>query len=145
MISRQPTDEEKHKHRTFLRDREKHVSIDDLRKNREQGKADAMENVNSNNLDVVIRIVRRHNACMEAYLDAKLNTLKKICEDRGHVIATNSLDWTEWYAGGAVCIVCGKDFGWYCTENPDPKKPYCEYDREHGECCIHCGLPEERK
>lgn len=41
------------------------------------------------------------------------------------------------------CAICGKDLGWHCPVNP---KQYCEYDYEkHGENCIHCHIPEERK
>lgn len=39
------------------------------------------------------------------------------------------------------CAVCGVGFGWFCPSNP---KQYCEYG-EHGEDCIHCGQPSERK
>lgn len=51
----------------------------------------------------------------------------------------------KWSSCGAICVICEKDFGWFCSKNPDPKKPYCEYDRTHGESCIHCGMPSERK
>ncbi len=41
------------------------------------------------------------------------------------------------------CAVCGKDLGWHCPVNP---KGYCEYDwKKHGENCIHCHIPKERK
>jgi hypothetical protein len=50
--------------------------------------------------------------------------------------------------GVVHCAICGKDFGWWCPDNPDRKKPYCEYDDEKDHIhddCIHCGAPEERK
>lgn len=40
------------------------------------------------------------------------------------------------------CVICGKRFGWFCPKSPDK---YCHYDREHGESCIYCGQPGERK
>ncbi len=42
----------------------------------------------------------------------------------------------------AECLVCRNSFGWFC---PDSVDGICEYDMEHGEWCIHCGDPEERK
>ena len=42
---------------------------------------------------------------------------------------------------GAVCGKCKKDFGWFCQISP---KHFCEYG-DDGECCIHCGAPEERQ
>ena len=40
----------------------------------------------------------------------------------------------------AKCVACNEDLGWYCQESP---KRYCEYFG--GECCVHCGDPEERQ
>ena len=43
----------------------------------------------------------------------------------------------------AVCDTCGRDFGWFCPKSSDNA---CEYNWEtHGEDCIYCGQPEERK
>lgn len=39
------------------------------------------------------------------------------------------------------CAVCNLNLGWWCPETKGP----CEYDDEHGENCIHCGEPDERK
>lgn len=44
--------------------------------------------------------------------------------------------------GSALCQHCQKRLGWWCYISP---KNYCEYDDKHGENCIHCGEPEERK
>jgi hypothetical protein len=40
------------------------------------------------------------------------------------------------------CKHCGTSGGWHCPQSPDGQ---CHYDERHGECCIHCGEPEERK
>lgn len=46
------------------------------------------------------------------------------------------------------CSDCGfKTKGWFCKYSPTNECDY--YDKENDEydedCCIHCGLPEERK
>jgi hypothetical protein len=43
---------------------------------------------------------------------------------------------------GAKCLVCGKNFGWWCPNSPTH---YCEYDDEFNESCKYCEEPEERK
>lgn len=44
------------------------------------------------------------------------------------------------------CAGCGKPLGWYCPNNPNRGIPVCEYNWDtHGENCVHCGAPEERK
>ena len=48
----------------------------------------------------------------------------------------------KWFSKGAVCLNCGKDFGWRCKES---FKGYCEYQPELGEICMWCGQLEERK
>ncbi len=146
MIDRDPTPEEVYKNRLYLERQEKRSAPSkEIEENEERGRTDALQNFNTKNLYLVISIVERHNTLLQAYQDAKLDRLKEICAERGHNIAPTDIDWDKWSAGSAVCIDCGKDFGWYCPKNPDPKKPYCEYDEKHGESCIHCGLPEERK
>jgi hypothetical protein len=49
--------------------------------------------------------------------------------------------WRE-ETGIVRCSICNKDFGWWCPESLDH---YCHYDDEHGEYCIYCGVPDERK
>ena len=50
----------------------------------------------------------------------------------------------KWFSSGAICIICGDTAsGWYCHISPTKQ---CQYHPEsHGESCIHCGQPEERK
>lgn len=59
-----------------------------------------------------------------------------------HVIIPSDPKWID--ASSRTCSDCGESWGdWYC-----PKKPpahACEYTRESGEWCIHCGDPDERK
>jgi len=70
--------------------------------------------------------------------EVKVN-LEVLCEKQGHDIYE-----TDW--GAAVCKKCNKHFGWWCPDRPDKSKPWCEYNWEtHGEDCIYCGQPEERK
>lgn len=61
----------------------------------------------------------------EAYL-----ALKRQCQD--HIFIQDG--------DSAVCAICAEDGGWWC---PDSDIHVCTY--EHGEYCIHCGAPEERK
>lgn len=65
--------------------------------------------------------------------EMKLMTLIYSCD---HETVNNS-------HGSAECDICGEDLGWYCEKNP---MKTCEYNWEtHGEDCIHCGNPNERK
>jgi hypothetical protein len=42
-----------------------------------------------------------------------------------------------------ICADCGDPTGsWYCPKNAPSHR--CEYTRESGEWCIHCGDPSER-
>jgi len=42
-----------------------------------------------------------------------------------------------------ICEACGQVWSdWYCQDNAPSFR--CEYTRETGECCIHCGNPSER-
>jgi len=41
----------------------------------------------------------------------------------------------------AVCIICGKNFGWWCPKSPDH---FCHYSESY-DSCDFCGEPEERK
>ena len=46
------------------------------------------------------------------------------------------------YGLSAICNVCDRDFGWYCTTSPLHKS--CVYTVSF-DCCDYCGQPEERK
>lgn len=71
----------------------------------------------------------------------------------------------EWMSVGSYCQGCGQSFGWRCKESPDG---VCHYFSEDGmvelingnkvsvpanhdadyetdDCCIFCGMPDERK
>jgi len=145
MTRREPTKHEVHKHKLYLKSRGKYKShVEVWNKAHEAGEADGLQHKDSNNLGTVIEIISRHNQNMITYLNAKLATLKRICKERGHNIAPTQLDWDKWHAGSAVCLDCGEHLGWYCPENPDPKKPYCEYGKaDYG--CDHCNMPQERE
>lgn len=70
--------------------------------------------------------------------------------------------------GGAYCLICGYDFGWWCPASPDsvchyhsdengkvelitgesvdfPKDEYYDPEYESSDCCLFCGDPDERK
>jgi hypothetical protein len=54
-----------------------------------------------------------------------------------------------WSFGGAYCLICNEDFGWYCPTSPtkhcdytQPEDSYHEYDEDD---CRYCHLPDERK
>ena len=68
----------------------------------------------------------------------KVLNLEALCQKNGHAVVSRS-------SGGAFCLVCGVSLGWYCPKSPTK---VCNYDYEKdplGDCCIYCGLPEERK
>lgn len=65
------------------------------------------------------RIVQTHEDWIKSYPKADPNDASMFCQD------------------------CDTGFGWFC---PDSPQGYCVYDWEkHGENCIYCGNPEERK
>ena len=71
----------------------------------------------------------------------------------------------EWGTGSAKCVICGSDFGWYCSKSPDHICYYFTNDRgkvqlkngtevdveehdkeyESDDDCLFCHLPDERK
>ena len=67
-------------------------------------------------------------------------------EQEGHAIGSRDPDIeeklkiNEFASTGAYCIVCGKDFGWWCPKSPDN---HCHY--YDGDECNYCGMPLERK
>jgi len=68
---------------------------------------------------------------------SKLNAEEsRIIGECQHDIVKNAV------CGSATCSICGVGLGWYCEESPDK---HCHYDNKHGEECIYCGAPEERK
>lgn len=70
---------------------------------------------------------------LENDINKNIKSLRKKCKHE-------KLDIT-WY-GTATCKICGEEFDWYCPTSPTLE---CEYDNDHGEDCIYCGQPEERK
>lgn len=95
---------------------------------------------------------------------AALQKLKDECPHLLRDLTTKELA-DEWMSVGASCIGCGTDFGWRCKESPDS---VCHYYSEDGQielingtmvpipadhdpdfeindCCIFCGMPDERK
>lgn len=78
-------------------------------------------------------------AAQESYLEAE-RLLKSLQDSCQHRIVPDDPEWLD--ASGRICAECGyKFFDWYCPDNPPTHA--CEYT--HGEYCIHCGDPEERK
>lgn len=68
-----------------------------------------------------------------------VHELCRICEEHGHKIVPRDLDIDEqltqnrFASTGAYCVVCGKEFGWWCPKSPDY---YCQYT---GQKCDVCG------
>ena len=60
------------------------------------------------------------------------------------VVQTDEEAKAKGFSGSSTvyCQICDEDFGWACAKGP---KGYCEYDDKHGEDCIYCGQPSERK
>lgn len=46
-----------------------------------------------------------------------------------------------WASTGAICAICGKNFGWWCPKSPDH---LCHYSKSEDDC-DYCHMPDERK
>lgn len=75
----------------------------------------------------------------ENELRNELKKLKKECQHPKENLKINN-----W--GTAECLICGKNFHWYCPTSPTLE---CDYEQEDGDYdedhCRYCGQPEERK
>lgn len=97
-------------------------------------------------------------------VSAELANLKEQCTHEMRPLTKKELD-DKWMSVDALCVVCGKSFGWRCKVSPDGVCHYFsedgkvelidgtfvdipidhdpEYETDDG--CIFCGHPDERK
>lgn len=80
-------------------------------------------------------------------VENRIYILRGECRECGHVIIPRNpnieeeLKTDKWASTGAICLVCGKNFGWWCPKSPDHVCHYSETE-DH---CDYCGMSDERK
>jgi hypothetical protein len=94
----------------------------------------------------------------------ELEKLLAECEHTLNILKPKDLD-DEWMSVGAHCTTCGASFGWRCKQSPDgvchyysedgqielingnkiPVTPDHDSEYETDDCCLFCGMPDERK
>lgn len=74
-------------------------------------------------------------------VNVALDLVNKLRDTCRHHIVPDDPKWPD--ASDGICSDCGYKTGsWYCPDNAPSH--VCEYTRDSGEWCIHCGYPYER-
>lgn len=107
-------------------------------------------------------LIKYHEDARNSHAES-INRLKKTCPHHFHPL-TNEEILDEWMSVPAYCTVCSTNFGWRCKCSPDGICHYMDDDEEEVilidgrivkvaekvencsiDCCVYCGMPDERK
>lgn len=78
-------------------------------------------------------------------LEAEASRRRSSCTHKVLTIPGDYYAKDKWRSDRATCQHCGEYLGWYCPESKNHQCLYETHDDAWSECCLYCGMPDERK